>query len=170
MTRSLQAPQSLNTLRRRQNGRHFPDNIFKCILLNENVWILPKTLLKFVPEVPINNIPAFVQIMVCRRPGNKPLSEPMMASLLMHICITRPQWVKIQAKFWTRKRHFIHGPYKRTVEGLLGVYMLFCWKSTISSTGLTVFMPNWWVQPLYWQLTHWPLGDCIEIFDKQFSH
>ena len=25
--------------------------------------------------------------------GCKPLSEPMMVSLLMHICITRPQWV-----------------------------------------------------------------------------
>ena len=27
------------------------------------------------------------------RPGDKPLSEPMMVSLLTHICVTRPQWV-----------------------------------------------------------------------------
>ena len=27
----------INTLRPRQNGRHFPDNIFKCIFLNENM-------------------------------------------------------------------------------------------------------------------------------------
>ena len=27
----------LNTLKPRQNGRHFPDDIFKCIFLNENV-------------------------------------------------------------------------------------------------------------------------------------
>ena len=39
-------------------------------------------------------IPALVQIMAWCRPGNKPLSEPMMLSLLMHICITRPQCVK----------------------------------------------------------------------------
>ena len=39
----------LNTLRPRQNGRHFPDNIFKCIFLNESVWILLKFSLKFVP-------------------------------------------------------------------------------------------------------------------------
>ena len=26
-----------NTLRLRQNGRHLPDDIFKCIFLNENV-------------------------------------------------------------------------------------------------------------------------------------
>ena len=31
--------------------------------------------------------------MVWRQPGDKPLSEPMMVSLLTHICLTRPQWV-----------------------------------------------------------------------------
>ena len=50
--------------------------------------------LKFVPKGPINNIPALVQIMTWRRPGDKPLSEPMMVGLLTHICVTRPQWVK----------------------------------------------------------------------------
>ena len=83
-----------NTLRPRQNGRHFADDIFKCIFLNENVWIPIKFSLKFVPKGPINNIPSLVQIMVWRRPGAKPLSEPMMVSLLTHICVTRPQWVK----------------------------------------------------------------------------
>ena len=43
---------------------------------------------------PINNIPALVQIMACRRPGDKPLSGLMMVSLLTHICVTRPQWDK----------------------------------------------------------------------------
>ena len=40
-----------------------------------------------------NNIPALVQIMAWRRPGDKPLSERMIVSLLTHICVTRPQWV-----------------------------------------------------------------------------
>ena len=31
--------------------------------------------------------------MAWRWPGNKPLSEPMLVSLPMHICVTRPQWV-----------------------------------------------------------------------------
>ena len=53
----------LNTLRPRQNGRHFSDDIFKCNLLNENAWIAIKISLKFVPKGPINNIPALVQIM-----------------------------------------------------------------------------------------------------------
>ena len=42
---------------------------------------------------PINNIPAMVQIMAWRRPGDKPLSEPMVVSLATHICVARPQWV-----------------------------------------------------------------------------
>ena len=83
-----------NTLRPRQNGRHFPDDIFKCIFLNENVWISIKISLKFVPKGSIDNIPALVQIMAWRRPGAKPLSELMMVSLLTYICVTRPQWVK----------------------------------------------------------------------------
>ena len=83
-----------NSLRPRQNRRHFADDIFKCIFLNENVWISIKLSLKFVPKGPIDNIPALVQIMAWRRPGDKPLSEPMMLSLLTHICVTRPQCVK----------------------------------------------------------------------------
>ena len=70
------------------------DDIFKCIFMNENVWIPIKISLKFVPKGPINNIPASVQIMAWHRPGDKPLSEPMMVSLTTHICVTRPQWVK----------------------------------------------------------------------------
>ena len=82
-----------NTSRPRQDGRHFADDIFKCIFMNENVWIPIKISLKFVPKGPINNIPALVQIMAWRRPGDKPLSEPMMVSLPTHICVSRPQWV-----------------------------------------------------------------------------
>ena len=83
----------VNTLRPRWNGRHFADDIFKCIFLNENVWFPIEIPLKFVPMGLINTIPALVQIMAWRRPGDKPLSEPMMVSLLTHICVTRPQWV-----------------------------------------------------------------------------
>ena len=49
--------------------------------------------LKFVPRGPINNIPTLVQVMAWRRPGDKPLSEPMLVILPTHICVTRPPWV-----------------------------------------------------------------------------
>ena len=83
----------VNTLGPRQDGRLFPDDTFKRIFLNVNIIISNKISLKFVPKGPINNIPTLVQIMAWRRPGDKPLSEPMMVSLMTHICVTRPQWV-----------------------------------------------------------------------------
>ena len=83
-----------NTLGPRQNGHRFTDDIFKGIFLNENVWISIKISLKFVPKGPINNIPALVQIMAWRRPGDKPLSEPTMVNPPTHKCVSQPQWVK----------------------------------------------------------------------------
>ena len=71
-------PLFIITLRLRQNGRFFADDIFRYIFLNENVWISIKISLKFVPNGLINNIPALVQTMAWRRLGNKPLSEAMM--------------------------------------------------------------------------------------------
>ena len=97
---SWQPSNLANTLRQRQDGRHFPDGIFKCIFLNENVLIAINISLNFVLKGPINNIPSLVQITAWRRPGNKALSEPMMVSLLMHICVTRPRWVNSLQLIW----------------------------------------------------------------------
>ena len=84
----------LNTLRAIFSRRHFQMDFF-----NKNIWISLRNSLKFVLKVRINNIPALVKIMAWRGPGNTPLSEPMMVSLLTHICVTWPQWVN---------RSFIH--------------------------------------------------------------
>ena len=65
---------------------------FKTHFLNENIRISIAMSLRFVPRGPINNIPASVQIMAWRRPGDKPSSELMMVRLPTHICVTRPQW------------------------------------------------------------------------------
>ena len=81
----------IKSLRPRQNGHHFANDIFNHISLNENVCIPINISTKFVPTGPINNIPALVQIMAWRRPGDKPLSEPRMVSLPTHICVTRPR-------------------------------------------------------------------------------
>ena len=82
------------TLRPRQNGRHFTVDTFKRTFLNENVRISIKISLKFVPKGQINNVPALVQRTAWRRPGTKPLSEPMLVRLRTRICVTWPQWVK----------------------------------------------------------------------------
>ena len=86
----------VNTLRLRQNGRCSADDIFKCIFLSENVWILIKISLKFVSKGPISNIPALVEVMAWHQSRDKPLSGPMLVRLPTHICITPPQGVNHQ--------------------------------------------------------------------------
>ena len=85
-----QATTIFKTLRTRQDGRHFADDIFRRIFLNENIEISIEISLKVVPNGPINNIPALVQVMAWRRPGDKPFTEPMVVISLTHICVTRP--------------------------------------------------------------------------------
>ena len=83
--------------------------MFKCIFLNENVWIPLKISLKFIPKGPIDNIPALVQIMGWGRPGDKPLSEPMMVSLLTHIYASPSLNESVMLFFYASFMHvFIH--------------------------------------------------------------
>ena len=80
--------------------QHIRSTIFSnAICLNENVWISIEISLNFVLKGSINNIRTLVHTMAWHRPGDKPLSEPMMLSLLTHICVTQPQWVKITVVF-----------------------------------------------------------------------
>ena len=96
---------------RDKNDRHFSDDVFKCILLNDNARISLKISPRLVSKVRINNIPALVQIMALRRPGDKPLSEPMMDNLLTHIYVTWPQWVNSLRPIPNR-RHFAYDIFK----------------------------------------------------------
>ena len=68
-----------NTLRPWQNGRHFPDDIYKCIFLNQNVWIFKTIWRKFVPTGAVDNNTALVHVMAWCRIADKPLSEPKIA-------------------------------------------------------------------------------------------
>ena len=72
---------NVNTLRQRQIGQHLADHISKCIFMNQNIPIL------FL-RVTFCNIPSIVQVMAWNQPGDKPLFEPMILSLLAHICVT----------------------------------------------------------------------------------
>ena len=88
---------ALATLRLRQNGCCLADNTFKVIFFNENVRILIKISLNFVPKGLINNIAAVVQITAWLRTGdNLPTSHYLNQwwhRLPTHKCITRAQLV-----------------------------------------------------------------------------
>ena len=70
--------QTINSSPHGHNGRHFADDIWRCILVNEYFSILIKISLKFVPEDPIDNEAALVQVMAWHRTDVKPLPEPML--------------------------------------------------------------------------------------------
>ena len=82
----------------------FQTTFWNAFFFNENGWISIKNSQKFIHKGLISNIPAFVQIMAWRRPVNKPLSEP---SLLMHICVTRPQWVNLLDSCLDQLKHLM---------------------------------------------------------------
>ena len=64
------------TLRPKQNGHHFPDDIIKRTFLNDKISI--QISLKFVPTGPVDNKSILVQQMAWYPPGDKPLPEPML--------------------------------------------------------------------------------------------
>ena len=61
------------------NCRHFADDSFTFIFMNVNFLISIQISLKFVSTGPIDNKPALVQVMACRRIGAKSLFEPMLS-------------------------------------------------------------------------------------------
>ena len=67
-----------------QNGRHFEDDTFKCIYMNENFCISIRISSNFALWSPIDNNPALVQVMAWRGTVVKSLT---------HICGTRGRWV-----------------------------------------------------------------------------
>ena len=68
---------TLNSSLSEQNGDHLADEIFKHIFLNENVRFSIKIALKFVPNGPIDNKSALVQVMAWHLTGDKPFPGPM---------------------------------------------------------------------------------------------
>ena len=61
-----------------QNYWHQADDIFKCILLNENYYILIQFLLKFISQGPIDKKSSLAEVTAWRLISAKPLPKPMM--------------------------------------------------------------------------------------------
>ena len=70
----------LNHVSKRHPLPPFPTWHFQIHFFNENIEIQIKISLRFLLKVPVNNIPALVQIMASHRPGDKVLFEPMMVT------------------------------------------------------------------------------------------
>ena len=84
---------SLTHWGRDKMGANFLTTFSNALFLIKYISISTETAPKFVPKGPINNIPALVQIMTWRRHATTHYLNQWWPSLLMYICITRPQWV-----------------------------------------------------------------------------
>ena len=121
---------AVNSLRQRQNGCHFPDDIFKYKFLNEIVWISLKIWLKFVPEVRINNIPSLVQIMawLILVNGSWGISfESALRWMLLDLKLTDDKSILVQVMAWCRQA--------------TSHYLSQCWPRSMSQYGVT--RPQW---------------------------
>ena len=125
--------------------------------------------------------------MAWRRPGYKPLSEPMVVSSLTHICVTRPQWVKTQESFaW--KLHFPllvddRNSWMRQVDMFIEVntYTIYCVvvaeyfaKEGIPRTFLRIiyhqFVPIWGELGDHWQKSSIKSRDTLCRFFILWGH
>ena len=106
----------LNTWRLRQNGHHFPEDISNAFSWMKMHEFRVRLHWSLFPRAQLTIFQHLVQIMAWRRPDDKTLSEPMMVSLLTHICVTRPQWVK---------------PYNHIYAQLFSIQTIYLWSVTM---------------------------------------
>ena len=121
----------VKTLRPKQNGRHFPDDILKRIS-----WIkIAVFWWKFVPQGPINNIPAFGQIMACQVTSR--YLNQWWLSLMTHMGHSAS--VSEIPSLWKPKAR------------------LPCMMNSMFADDLGPRLLNWF------NLTHWPLEDLTTV-------
>ena len=90
----VESQKSVNTLRPSQNGHHFANNIFKCISLNKNFWILNEIHSNMFLGVYLTIwLPQFRRWLVAVQATRLYLNQ-WWRRLPTHLCVTRPQWVK----------------------------------------------------------------------------
>ena len=117
-------------------------------------------------EGPIDNKPALVQIIACCWTGDKPLSEPWWPNLIMHICVTWPQWVneaQVPSKvssWWSVNSSPPRATYLRRWTGS-ALVQIMAWRQ-ISNRPLSEPML------IYCQLESW---EQISVkFESEFYH
>ena len=75
-------PWHVNSSPPEQNGRHFADDIFKCIFVTGKFVSWFKLHWSFASKGPIDNKSVLVQVIAWRRGGDKLLSETMLTQLI----------------------------------------------------------------------------------------
>ena len=113
--------------------------------------------------------------MAWRRPGDKPLSEPMMLRLPTHICVTQPQWVNCWYQTNSMESTFNCWYQTNSMESTFNCWyqtnsmeLTFnCWYQTNSMESTF----NSWMKWKYHDiLTHWGRDKMDTISQTTFSN
>ena len=68
---------ALDSLRPRQNGCHFADDVFKFIILGDKISVWTNISLAFISKISSDDKPALAQVMPRRCASDEPLSESL---------------------------------------------------------------------------------------------
>ena len=137
--------------------------IFKCIFLNENARIPIIIHWSFL----IENKPAVVQIMACRRPGDKPLSEPMKISSQTNKG-TRGKMVLLR-KNWSHVKNIrpiiiIFGRSFETMTILVFDHEMQAYIIIFLRYSETTIIWNWTILPRPWGKRAHPVPYCPQCY------
>ena len=122
-------------------------------------------------------------MMAWRRQGDKPLSDPMMGRLPTHICVTRPQCVKI-GKVWSIRVIYIWRFGKlssRLHVSNSGTRTLFDWKCGVSvfhSCNIRIVWGLWSQNNFHYMIIsisnifwlHWIISRLVVMYPYALSH
>ena len=115
----------VNTLGPRQNDRHFPDDIFNCILLKENIC------LKF--QIKCSKLYNLQYSSIGLDNGLAPTRRQAIIwtiyRLPTHVCVTRPEWVNQIIKIsictqWVKYMTTKHGELKCNYIFIFTIYFM----------------------------------------------
>ena len=114
------------------NGISYTDKITSLYWISP-LGILLHISLKFVPKGAIDNKSVLVLVMAWHRPGDKPLSEPMLTWFTGAICCTRVIWDKYLTSNWnyiiTLFNPQITELYSFNIFKNIRFRVILCWKS-----------------------------------------
>ena len=122
--------------------------------------------------------------MAWRRPGTKPLSEPVMVSLLMHICITWPQWVnslapgrcgnnfkrvifKLTSRIWLFSNQYEIALGRMPLDptddkSKLVQVMAWCLTACTKPLPEILVISDWWLRHLLWNFPNMNVTDFAD--------
>ena len=164
---------SFNTLRPRQNGQNFADDIFKYIVMNGNCYVVTQISLKFVPKDATDHEWALVQKMDWHQTGHKPLSGPMIS------CFTRSEsreflWIHrfcisiyILRLSITIGWLFLNKYLVLVINNTQKIYKMFTISLFIMLMYLSISLIFFWVTQLCW---HWDIYKIVKLLQRIWTN